>query len=393
MSSVIHLHKEQQDIVNHKGDVLCLACPGSGKTRVLVQRAAKLSKYLKSPEYVYLLTFTKKAALEMKERLDKLGIRRVIVGTIHKLAYRILRGINYYKKPFILYDGDEPTTDNTYIDVEDVCAANPNIRKVIMDCKYVHINDLVKDFQEYLDTNSAKIFLNTVAHVLVDEVQDTNKEQFEVIIKLAQNKSLTLVGDVNQCIYSFQNANPSYLKTYFGKDGLRPMIVKKITKNFRNPVKVQKLSKTLIKNKQTFKTKLYVTYCESFLIKSYLRTYREDGDSVVILCRVRWYLDMIKANLSRFIDVEKEDIEFMTCHESKGTEKDIVVIVGCHDKQFPHHKQHDSPEGIEEECRVLYVGMTRAKKRVMFTSPRFVNMRPVEPSRFLSGNIKYCEKR
>ena len=100
MNNEIKLHKEQQDIVNHVGDVLCLACPGSGKTRVLVQRAARLSKYLKSPTYVYLLTFTRKAANEMQERLRKLGVKRVIVGTIHKLAYRILRGINYYKKPY-----------------------------------------------------------------------------------------------------------------------------------------------------------------------------------------------------------------------------------------------------------------------------------------------------
>ena len=390
MTNEINLHKEQQDIVNHIGDVLCLACPGSGKTRVLVQRAARLSKYLKSPRYVYLLTFTRKAANEMQERLRKLGVQRVIVGTIHKLAYRILRGINYYKKPFIIYDGEVPTIDNTYVDIEDVCALDEDIKKVVIDYKYVHINHLLKDFHEYLQRPSSQIFINTIAHVLVDEVQDTNKEQFEIILKLAHKKSLTLVGDINQCIYSFQNANPSYLSDFFGENGIRPIIMKKITKNFRNPPKVQKISKTLIKHKCTYKTRLYVTYCEAFLIRSYIDTYRKEGDSVVVLCRVRWYLDMIKSNFERFVDENDEPIEFMTCHESKGTEKDIVIIVGCYDRQFPHHKQHHSNEGIDEECRVLYVGLTRAKERVMFTSPRFVNMRPVEPSRFLSGNIKYC---
>ena len=260
MSSIYErLNKEQQEAVYHvDGPLLILAGAGSGKTRTLTHRIAYLIDEADvNPWNILAITFTNKAAGEMRERVDSLiefGAESIWVSTFHSTCVRILRRhIEYlgYTNSFSIYDTDDQKTllhqvfkkldvdTKTYKDravMKYISTAKDNLvspekfcKDAAGDYRLMRIGDIYTEYQEQLKKNNAldfddlicktvelfqknpevlEYYQNRFRYILADEYQDTNHAQFELIRLLsAKYRNLCVVGDDDQSIYKFRGAN------------------------------------------------------------------------------------------------------------------------------------------------------------------------------------------
>ena len=260
------LNPQQKEAVEHfKGPLLILAGAGSGKTIVLTHRIAYLiDHYDVNPYHILALTFTNKAAGEMRERVDQIvgfGAENIWVSTFHSTCVRILRRyieVLGYKRSFTIYDADDQRAlmreiikyldldpkkykERAFLNVisnakdeligpEDYAAraqgdgmreiyarAYQEYEKRLHDANALDFDDLIcktiQMFQENRDILS--YYRNRFRYILVDEYQDTNTAQFKLISLLASTPSddggvehnLCVVGDDDQSIYKFRGAN------------------------------------------------------------------------------------------------------------------------------------------------------------------------------------------
>jgi len=258
------LNKEQYNAtVQSEGPVMVIAGAGAGKTRVLTYRVAYLLSKGIDPFNVLALTFTNKAAREMKERvIDLIGDadgRNVWMGTFHSIFAKILRIEGHrlgYPSNFTIYDSDdskrlirniikEMELDNKvyppnyvksrisaaksnlvspeqYANDPDILSADESARKPLIKDIYRTYNQRLKradamDFDDLL-FNTYLLFIQfgdtlykyqqKFRYILVDEYQDTNQAQYLIIKKLAANsENICVVGDDAQSIYAFRGAN------------------------------------------------------------------------------------------------------------------------------------------------------------------------------------------
>lgn len=250
--------RQKEAVLATEGPVLVLAGAGSGKTTVLVNRIAYMisEKHIR-PWNILAITFTNKAAREMKDRIERLlgdTAKDMWIGTFHSVCVRILRGcidLLGYSRDFVIYDTADTKTvmkeclreldiDEKSFPVKNVLSIISNAKNDLMDAatfENVYKSDyrmsiIAKIYYRYqtkLRKNNAvdfdDIILNTVKilsenpdvlskyqdkfqYILVDEYQDTNNSQYLLINLLAQaNRNLCVVGDDDQSIYKFRGAN------------------------------------------------------------------------------------------------------------------------------------------------------------------------------------------
>lgn len=251
------LNPEQKKAVTHPGGpLLILAGAGSGKTRVLTYRVVYLMEKLGvRPENILAITFTNKAAREMKERIEKLvpGIHGLLVSTFHSACVRFLRSdVDKlgYDRNFIIFDTQDqqvlmkeclkardidekkytPAGVLNYISrAKDQLLSPEKCLDSAKDIRYRTMAELYDIYQKKLKENNAMDFddliMKTVelfkqnpevlsyyrrrfSHILVDEYQDTNRAQYELIKLMAQeHRNLCVVGDDDQSIYGFRGAD------------------------------------------------------------------------------------------------------------------------------------------------------------------------------------------
>ena len=250
--------RQKEAVLATEGPVLVLAGAGSGKTTVLVNRTAYMisEKHIR-PWNILAITFTNKAAREMKDRIERLlgdTAKDMWIGTFHSVCVRILRScidLLGYSRDFVIYDTADTKTvmkeclreldiDEKSFPVRNVLSIISNAKNDLMDAatfENVYKSDyrmsiIAKIYYRYqtkLRKNNAvdfdDIILNTVKilsenpdvlskyqdkfrYILVDEYQDTNNSQYLLINLLAQaNRNLCVVGDDDQSIYKFRGAN------------------------------------------------------------------------------------------------------------------------------------------------------------------------------------------
>lgn len=250
--------RQREAVLATEGPVLVLAGAGSGKTTVLVNRIAyMISEKHINPWNILAITFTNKAANEMKERAERLlgdTANNMWVGTFHSICVRILRtciDLLGYNRDFVIYDTADTRTlmkeclrelniDEKSFPPRNVLSIISNAKNDLMDAptfENVYRNDYRMSiiskvyfrYQTKLRNNNAldfdDIILNTVKilsenpdvlmkyqdkfqYILVDEYQDTNNSQYLLINLLSQkHKNLCVVGDDDQSIYKFRGAN------------------------------------------------------------------------------------------------------------------------------------------------------------------------------------------
>ena len=318
---------QQQAVVHEKGPMLVLAGAGSGKTSVLTNRIAYLIEQGISPANILAITFTNKAAREMKERVTKLigpDARYIQISTFHSFGLKILKE-NYeflgYEKNFIILDSDDTLTVVKKL-MKDL-NMNPKyynareLRSKISSAKNELINPekfkkqefdekvvtLYKKYCEKLKAGNSvdfddllilpiKLFeispsiLNSYQeryqYILIDEYQDTNEAQY-VFSKMLSKKyrNIFVVGDNDQAIYAFRGANYKNILN-FEKDYPDCKIIL-LEENYRSTKTILNAANSVIKHNKLRKDKnLWSNNEEGDKIK-YIKTDDEkaEGDYVV----------------------------------------------------------------------------------------------------------------
>ena len=294
------LNKEQREAVTHiNGPMLVLAGAGSGKTRVLTNRIGYLIENGIDAGNILAITFTNKAAKEMKERVLKLIGNEgysIQISTFHSLGLRLLKE-NYsklgYKSNFVILDSDDTLTvvkkimkemnlnpkfynardirnkissaKNELMSVSEFAKLefDQNIVKVFE--KYnkklvinnsVDFDDLlllpIKLFKEYPDT--LRYYQDKYKYVLIDEYQDTNEAQYIFSKMLCNNhKNIFVVGDNDQAIYAFRGANYKNILN-FEKDYPDCKVIL-LEENYRSTQNILDAANSVIKHNKQRKDK------------------------------------------------------------------------------------------------------------------------------------------
>lgn len=299
------LNPQQEEAVKHfKGPLLILAGAGSGKTRVLTHRIAYLIDYYDvNPYHILALTFTNKAAGEMRERVDQIvgyGSENIWVSTFHSTCVRILRRyieVLGYKRSFTIYDADDQRAlmreiikfldldpkkykERAFLNVisnakdeligpeeyarraqgdkmrEIYARAYQEYEKRLRDANALDFDDLIcktiQMFQENQDILS--YYQNRFRYIMVDEYQDTNTAQFELIRLLAlKYQNLCVVGDDDQSIYKFRGANIYNILNF--EHHFPDATVIKLEQNYRSTQNILDAANAVIANNQGRKEK------------------------------------------------------------------------------------------------------------------------------------------
>lgn len=300
------------------GPVLILAGAGSGKTTVLVNRIAYILNELReSPYRVLAITFTNKAANEMKERIKaKIGevANTMWIGTFHSICIRILRSCIDtigYGKNFVIYDSTDSVSvirecmkelniDDKKWTPKSVAniisrAKDEMITPEIFEAKYRKdfrmriISEIYERYQDKLKKNNAldfdDIILNTVKvlsenpdirenyglrfrYIMVDEYQDTNNAQYMLISLLArEHRNLCVVGDDDQSIYKFRGANIRNILDF--EKEFADAVTIRLEQNYRSTQNILNAANAIIANNKGRKGKK-------------LWTDKGDGDKIVL---------------------------------------------------------------------------------------------------------------
>lgn len=293
---IAQLNEEQlKPVLDTEGAVLVIAGAGSGKTRVLTTRIAHLISNKKvSADKILAITFTNKAAGEMKERLKKIfgNIGDMWICTIHSMCVRILRrDIDKigFDKNFTIYDETDKdrvlkrVIDELGLEADDYFKSAKNLISTAKnDCispseliseyrnyrKVEQIARIYEKYTEYLEKSNSldfddllfktyKLFTThpeVVSHyasafeyIHIDEFQDTNKVQFLIAQMLAsKHQNIFVVGDDDQSIYGWRGAKIENILNF--DDIYRGAKIYKLQRNYRSTKKILELANCIIKN-------------------------------------------------------------------------------------------------------------------------------------------------
>lgn len=317
------LNNEQKEaVLNFKGPALVIAGAGSGKTRVLTYRIAYMLSEGVHPATILALTFTNKAAAEMKERISQLvgstSARALWMGTFHSIFARILRieaAALSFPKDYTIYDTSDSknliktilkemnldekiykpsevlgrisnaknnlVTPEAYAASAEIATRDNNSRKPMMAVIYTRYASRCKkagamDFDDLLLYTNILFrdhpailqkYQSAFKYILVDEYQDTNLSQNLIIRKLSQNHSnVCVVGDDAQSIYSFRGAKIENILNF--KRDYPEMRLHKLERNYRSTQNIVNAANSIIaNNKDQIQKKVYSEKAEGEKIR------------------------------------------------------------------------------------------------------------------------------
>ena len=342
--------KQKEAVFYSDGPLLILAGAGSGKTRVLTHRVAYLIHEKNvNPYNIMAITFTNKAAREMRDRINRLighGAEAVWVSTFHSACVRILR--RYidrigYNNNFTIYDSDDQKTaikaackklqvdtkfvkeraimsaismaKNNMITPEEYRNSADDIRTKIISKVYEEYQSRLKknnalDFDDLLvktielfksDKEVLMAYQDRLQYIMVDEYQDTNKVQFEFIKLLADKyKNICVVGDDDQSIYKFRGADISNILNF--EQIFTGTKVIKLEQNYRSTKNVLEAANQVIAHNYSRKQKT-------------LWTEREAGDLVEFRQLDNEYheAEFIVNSIKDLIDENRYDYKDIAC--------------------------------------------------------------------------------
>lgn len=351
MSIYDTLNPMQKEAVLHtEGPLLILAGAGSGKTRVLTHRVAYLIEEKQvNPWNILAITFTNKAAGEMRERVDQLvgfGAESIWVSTFHSTCVRILRRhIEYlgYTTNFSIYDSDDQKTlmkqvfkamdvDTKQFKERSVLGTISSAKDKLIgpeefllnagqDFRQRRIGEIYKEYQKRLKKNNALDFDDLIVktvelfqnnsevlnyyqerfkYIMVDEYQDTNLAQFKLVSLLASKyRNLCVVGDDDQSIYRFRGADIGNILSF--EETFPGAKVIKLEQNYRSTQNILNAANGVIRHNRGRKDKtLWTANGEGNLIRfKQFDTAREEADFVAREIRDSGYACQDQAVLYR----------------------------------------------------------------------------------------------
>ena len=357
------LNKEQIQAVQHmEGPCLVMAGAGSGKTKVLTTRIVNLIENGIDDYNILAITFTNKAAKEMRERIEKMyGPTSAFIGTFHAFGLTIIRkyyGLCGLEKNFTIIDSDDslsiikkilksknldpkkfsPYTIRNRIsfiknedlsEVEISRTMNTPLDKVYIEVYHAYQKMLkesnVVDFDDLLlkpvrlfesDEDILEEYQERYKYILVDEYQDTNPVQYK-LCKLLSSKyrNIFVVGDMNQSIYAFRQADYKNIE-YFEKD-YKECITYKLEENYRSTNNILNAANQVIKNNTHRKDLNLWSEKGDGLKIQYKRCYEEKDEAHFVIGEIKRLIDT---------GVRRKDIAILyrTNGQSRVLEEEIV---------------------------------------------------------------------
>lgn len=364
------LNEEQIKAVEHfYGPCLVSACPGAGKTRVIAFRAIHLIKKGVLPDKILLVTFTNKAAREMRERITKLSFENSIlsdsmaINTFHTMCLNIVKRSKFtslnYKKVNILDNDDvesilksvaeeyDSKAKSQEIDIKHFMYLYSSLREKALKLDqieeelykiepiYVEIkrsfdqcmkNINAVDFSGIMynfwcEINSNENFREEVQKmfdfIMIDEVQDTNIIQFQIAKIIAEkHNNVFMVGDTDQSIYQWRGANPSQVSEFVKSSECK---VYKLSKNYRCTGSITRLASSLIS-------------FNSNRLNSEIVAHRDSGEPVnmSVFCTRQDESDQIAKSilrLNKFYSVKFKDISILVraSHLTRSIEQSLMM--------------------------------------------------------------------
>ncbi|MCK6379895.1 MAG: UvrD-helicase domain-containing protein [Leptospiraceae bacterium] len=393
-------NKEQTSIIECREKYQqVIAAAGSGKTSTMVALLERiLDEKTEDPRSILVITFSRKAANEIRERLQiRVGEVELKIKTFHAYClYAIQKFHPEYVSSTIKIIEDEEKEElfKEYFKREKfkvggipykfLLEENFSLKKEFpeiyndLEIEYKKYKALTKklDFKDLIEifvtglrqnsdwTNNAK---SEIQRIIVDEFQDTDMEQLEMI-KLMDPSSLTVVGDDWQAIYGFRGASTiPFLKF---KEFFSPCKVHFLERNYRSLSKIIQtsaipISKNSMNIKKIVKPKregkgfvgkiLIETNSELAILTQKIQAIPDYKNKIKILCRSNF-------RISTYHQTNLDENCLMTIHKSKGLEFETVFV----DLFSGWNLKIDEPKDtIEEERRILYVALSRAKNNLI----------------------------
>lgn len=255
------LNKEQKIAAHSTNPAIVTAGPGSGKTRTLVERARYLLKNNISPTEILCFTFTRSAAKEMKERLEKeFNVNKMTITTIHSFCLNLIRYNHYllnFKNNILIYD------DVDSADLKKIIAKENKWRYTKDESKNPDRDKIQKEYLRILRENNAvnydqmeefaikllnkpelEYIKKRYRYILVDEMQDVSEIDYELIKNLSEyHHNVFAAGDIDQCIFAFRGSDPLLINKIKkeNKDGYEVQL----NKSYRCPQGVLDLCNSL----------------------------------------------------------------------------------------------------------------------------------------------------
>lgn len=381
------LNPEQEEAVKHfKGPLLILAGAGSGKTRVLTHRIAYLiNEYRVNPWNILALTFTNKAAGEMRERVDNIvsvkNPQDIWVSTFHSLCVRILRrhieAIGYTRS-FTIYDSDDQKTlmrevikylgldpkkykERAFLSVissakdelitpekyelEAMGDYNKEIyahvyneyQKRLKNANALDFDDLITKTIELFKSNPDVLsyYQNRFKYIMVDEYQDTNTAQFRLIHLLANTidedgsvlHNLCVVGDDDQSIYKFRGANIYNILNF--EQSYPETRVIKLEENYRSTQNILNAANAVIQNNTVRKDKALWTKKEKGDFIYFNRFINEYEEATEIVDAISYAVSSGQAAYKDFAILYRTNAQSRIFEEKLVTSSIPYKIVGA----------------------------------------------------------------
>ncbi|WCL50590.1 DEAD/DEAH box helicase [Leptospira sp. GIMC2001] len=390
---------DQEAIIQDNSNyVQVVAGAGSGKTHTMIGIMNRILEEKKElPESVLVLTFSRKAALEFTERLNRIHpLHGIAIQTFHAYCFSIIRKYHpefKLKPPSILTDSDKENFLKDFLREHKFTIGGIPFKYLINEVNgglAIYFPDLYKISQEKLEEYKSKenklefkdlvkIFLNAlesqeewtilpktkIRRVIVDEFQDTDEEQLR-FLKLLDPERITVVGDDWQAIYGFRGATPKpFLE--FGEH-FAPLKRHFLATNYRSLPKIVEISRIPIQKNSDYipkdvvsarkgKSDLGIWLFDEGIkgtndaTKKILKLIKKNPDTR-ILCRTNFRIHEFKTAGIPLANL-------LTIHASKGLEFDSVFVdlLGG----WSQSPATISNESLQEERRILYVAISRSK--------------------------------
>lgn len=355
-----NLNNSQTEAVkNTEGPLLVLAGAGTGKTKVLISRIIYiLSNYLAQPQEILAVTFTNKAAQEMKNRIGEIigdQVNNLWVGTFHAIAIKILRRhseIVGLRSDFTIIDEDDQNrlikqilndfnidtkqfSSKAYLSkisiskdiLKNIDHLNSNLPKLkevydtyqfrLKSMNFVDFGDIInynlEIFKKSVET--LDYYQNKFRYILVDEYQDTNNCQYQWLLLLSSKFcNICCVGDDDQSIYSWRGANINNILR-FENDFADAKIIR-LEQNYRSTSNILKIADSVISNnKQRHGKKLWTDYNKGSKVKI-LSFYDGKVESQTIANKIKNFTQNNSINLSQIAILVRAGYQTRSFEES-----------------------------------------------------------------------------
>lgn len=359
--------------------IFLLAGAGTGKTTVIINKIKRLLKEDINAENILVLSFTRKSVNDLKNKFY--DDNKILVTTFHGFCYNVLKvekEIKIAKESWLIEKGfslDDLTKIDFYKrnnkEPKIVRAYNKLLRKNDLvdytDLEYIVLNKLI------IDQVFKRNLINKYKYIFIDEFQDTSVVQYELIKQLLTGRSKCFcVGDPNQSIYSFRGASEKVIERYIKDYNARTYM---LNVNYRSNFLILKASnKLIVNNKSSYPFDLIPAKTEKgeIIYKNFnskkaknnyiiteIRKLLESNifqEEIAVIYRNHHFANELKKEIFK---TYFERINLLTIHQVKGLEFDCVFFIGLEEDKLPFIGAN-----LEEERRLFYVGITRAKKKL-----------------------------